>query len=579
LLAYLKVRDFALIDELEVEFGEGLNVLTGETGAGKTVLVEAIGLLLGDRADTLQVRHGAEEAVLECCFTLEGADERRWFSEMGYIEDGEGEIAISRRIGRGGRSRCSVNARLCPVSALAGIGERLVEVHGQNAHQMLLRPPTHLEYLDRFAGGEHLETLRDYRKHYRRLSELRKEREGLRAVGSPAGEIEILRYEIEQISKAQLRPGELESLEAEACRLRNTRELSDLATGVVRACSNEDASPDARGLLAVALQDLRRMSATDDVVRGLADRLQSLMLELEDLSGEVASYREGLHEDQGRLLEVESRMSFLRELCRRYGGNIVAVISYLDEASGRLTRLSEAEERHHEIGAQIEEAVSACETLSGALHLGRLEAAEMFAGRVVEQLKNLELPGAEFIVKLEDRSQAGFEEGDRFGPDGTTTGEFLFSPVEGEPPKPLKKIASGGEMSRVMLAIKMVLAAADNVPCLIFDEVDSGIGGRTAGAVGEKLFALTEFHQVLCVTHLPQIATFADRQYGVRKEESPGSGRTGILLLDDEARVEEICRMLGGSTERKVTRDHAADMLKRAGGKKASRNKTWVETT
>lgn len=575
MLTYLKVLDFALIENIEVEFHDGFNVLTGETGAGKTVLIGAIGLLMGERADSVKVRHGAGAATLECVFDLSGSPEVRGELEsMGFIPEGEFELVLGRTIPSSGKSRCAVNGRLCPLSTLAAIGDVILDVHGQNTHQALLKTSSHQEYLDRFASGGHLECLAEYRDCYRRLKSLISERR--RTVGrmeSIERETELLRHETEQIRSAEPQAGELEELEVEAARMRYARELWELSTRVETAlASDERTAVGVRELLSGALDDLRRMSSRDRELSGITERVESLMFDIEDIAAGVASYRGRLETDPSRLEEVESRLNLLRDLSRRYGGSLESVLSYLEEAESKLEELEEgmarAEALEEEIRSKREEVAGLAERLTE----GRMKAASVLGEAVEKELEHLELSDAGFEVAVRPRevTPGSRDEGGTapYGPGGSSEVEFLFSPVPGEPVKSLRRIASGGEMSRVMLALKIVLAGADRIPVLIFDEVDAGIGGETAASVGQKLHRLTRFHQVFCVTHIPQIATYADWHYQVFKSGDGGVVHTGIELLSSDDRVEEMCRMLGDSTGRKVTREHAIDILARAREKK-----------
>ncbi len=571
MLTFLQVSDFALIDNVDVEFHPGLNVLTGETGAGKTVLVGAIGLLLGDRADSMQVRHGAESAGFSAVFDLSGLPGVAGrLALLGYLDEGETEVMLGRTVSREGKSRCTVNGRLCPVSALSEIGDLLVEVHGQNTHQALLKAGTHFEYLDRFAGQEHLESLRTYRQHYSRLKALLAEKQ--EAGGGDRDldrEAELLSHEVEAIDDADARQGEIERLDSEARRMRHSRELWELATRVEEALAGDERSTfNARELLNQASNDLRSMVSHDGGLQDTSERLESLLYETDDLAVEVARYREALDTDPALLEEVESRLSLLRDLCRRYGGNLASVAEYRNEAAEKLGRLDELKRRAAVIDSEISAELAAVEEHAAGLSASRSRAAGDLEKAVSVELSQLELSGAVFDVKVVARDGSPGE-GDtgRYGPGGSDDVEFLFSAQGSEPPRPLRRIASGGEMSRVMLALKIVLAEADRLPVLVFDEVDAGIGGETAGKVGEKLRLLTRYHQVFCVTHIPQIATYADWQYRVYKSEKGDGARTGIELLDGDARVDEMCRMLGDSSGRKVTREHARDILERASRK------------
>ncbi len=521
----------------------------------------------GRRADSLQVRHGARAASFSAAFDLSGWPEiAARLSDAGFLLEEETELLLSRTVSSDGKSRCLVNGRLSPVSALSTVGGALVEVHGQNTHQALLNVGTHIGYLDRYAGADHLEELRLYSERYSRLKELIAERSVLAGGGDLDSEADLLAHEIGAIDSAGPAPGEIDELEAEGERMRHSRELWEASARIESFLSGDEAAGGARELLERAAAEARAMVSRDGSLSGLTGRLESASLEAEDLASEIGRYRDSLETDPAALEQVEARLSLLRELCRRYGGSIEAVIEYREQAASRLEAIEEARRRASVIDSELEEQRGAVAESDARLTAARRKAAGSLAAEVRRELAQLEMDGAAFEVSLEQRKGTAGGETGPYGPSGSLAVEFLFSPVAAGPLRPLARIASGGEMSRVMLALKIVLAGADRLPVLVFDEVDAGIGGETAGRVGEKLRDLGRLHQVFCVTHIPQIATFADWQYLVFKEEEDGAASTGITLLDDDGRVDELCRMLGDSSGRKVTRAHARDMLKRARG-------------
>ncbi len=572
MLTQLKVSDFALIENIEVQFHRGLNVLTGETGAGKTVLIGAIGLLLGDRADSTMVRHGAKEASFNAVFDLEGSPAAGELVRAGFLSEGESELSLGRTVTADGKSRCDINGRLCPVSALSEIGDILIEVHGQNTHQALLRVGTHLEYLDRFAGSSHLEKLGAYRERYSRLRSLLDEKRELAGGGLDLErEADIIGHEIEAIDEASPEAGELEALEAEAGRLRHSRELWELAMSVEAALSGGERSRAAvMELLTGAAADVRKMAARDTSLEETAGRLESLAYDVEDIVAVVARYAGSLDTDPAALQDTEARLSLLRELCRRFGGTLDEVLDYREKAAARLADIEGVRGRLEAVDGEISAEKKAATGLARELSAGREKAAGALEKAVTKQLKQLELGGARFKVSVGEREAGGGDpDTGHLGQSGTSEVEFLFTSEASQPVRPLRRIASGGEMSRVMLALKIVLAGADRLPVLVFDEVDAGIGGETAWTVGEKLFQLTGHHQVFCVTHIPQIATFADWQYRVFKSGEGAGTRTFVELLEEKRRVDEVCRMLGDSSGRKVTREHASDLIRRAGEAKS----------
>jgi DNA repair protein RecN (Recombination protein N) len=446
-------------------------------------------------------------------------------------------------------------------------------VHGQNPHQALLKQSSHIGYLERYAGAEHLENLAAYRESYSKLSSLESEREmaGIQGREASQREQELLRHEIAEIQNAAPGEGEMEEIEALASRFRHSAELWELATRVEGILSaGERSAITVRDLLAQAEGDMDRMASRDSTLESLSARFESLLLEVEDVVGEVERYRGALDTDPGRLAQVEERLGQLRELSRKYGGSIDAANDYLDRASRRLDEIENFEERTRIIVSEIEAQMAEVSRIGALVSKGRKGAAGSLEDAVKVQMAGLGLPDAGFAVEVSERSLDGRGRGGMgaIGPNGADEVEFFFSPDSRGPMMQLRKIASGGEMSRVMLAMKIVLAEADRLPVLIFDEVDAGIGGETAATIGEKLCELTRYHQVFCVTHLPQIASYADCQYSVSKETGDGGTRTSISLLDDDERVSEICRMLGDSTGRKATAGHAKDILRTSARKK-----------
>lgn len=572
MLSYLNVRNLASIEAVEIHFGTGFNVFTGETGAGKTVLVQAIGLLLGDRADSVRIRQGAPGAELECMFEFGDCPEvKEKLIESGVLSADESELMLGRKISAGGKNKCSVNGRLCPLSVLSEIGDIALDLHGQNTHQALIDTNTHREYLDRYTGRGHMETLAEYKKYYRRMIELEREEENL---GGLVEDIErkkdLLSYEIRQIDDAAVEIGELEALEEEISRMRHSRELVELGDDIRSMLLTGEKHPNTvTDTIEKALMEIRRMDAIDSSVNPLAERLQSVSFELDDIGTELANYLEKCDYDQGRQQEAENRINLIRDLLRKFGGSVEELLEYRDRAASELSEIEKSRERSQTIGRELKEEIEVVERLAGILGNGRRKAAGKLQQEVNRELGELEMGGSRIQVAFSDVGLDGGEKspGD-FGPFGKEKVEFVYAPQKGMEYMPLRKIASGGEISRTMLAIKIVLAGADRIPVLIFDEVDTGIGGETAGTVGEKLYSLTKYHQVFCITHQPQIATFADRQYKVLRDGGEERVSTSIELLSDRSRVDEMCRMLGDSSGRQVTKEHAGDILKRSEEKK-----------
>jgi DNA repair protein RecN (Recombination protein N) len=563
MLRELYVRDLALIEKAQLEFDSGLNVLTGETGAGKTVLVEALGLLLGGRGDSGLVRPGAEKMELEAAFDLEDADLiKERVRDEGLELDGE-EIIIRRVMGSDGKGRCYVNDRMCTVGTLSRLGEYLVDIHGQHEHQRLLRPSSHLEYLDAYGSGEHLEILEAYRTLWERwraaVDRLEKasmdEAERLR-------EIDLLRFQVREIDVVKPEKGEMEELLRDRKRMQNREELFtttrdgyELLTG-----GEEDGVLDRLGAAEALLE---RASSMDEALRDWPGRLRGAQEELTELSHEVRGYMESLDFEPGSLEEVESRLRALGDLARKYGRDSGEILEHYERAQARLAELENLDVTRQEMEDEVDFLQGALGKEAERLASSRIALAAKLTRETNRELKELNMAGMRFRVEIDS--------GESFMERGRDIVEFKVSPGKGLPYRSIAHIASGGELSRIMLALKLSLARADAVPTLVFDEVDAGIGGATADILSEKLGRISQFHQVFSITHLPQIAAYSDRHMTVTKRESAKGISTEVRFLEDDGRVEELVRMLGG--DESTAREHALSLLKRKSDAESGRSK------
>jgi DNA repair protein RecN (Recombination protein N) len=540
MLRELHVRDLALIEEASLEFGRGLNVLSGETGAGKTVLVGALGLLLGGRGDSGLVRAGASRLELEAAFDAPQGSLIAAAAEEGLDLTGDEELILRRVITAEGKGRCYVNGTICTVSALAHLGERLVDIHGQHDHQRLLRPASHLEYLDASGPREHTGELLLYRELYvgwrEAADELAKasmeEAERLR-------EMDLLRYQVGEIEAAELHEGEMEELLKERKRMQNREELFN-AVREAHTCiggdGRDEGALDRVGSAEIALE---RSSSLDDDLAVWVLRLRGAQGLLADLSSELRAYGESLEFEPGRLEEVELRLRILSELARKYGRDTSTILDHLERSRSRLDELAGLDERRERLGMEVETRQAELAEAAARLSASRVHLAEKLAGEVNGELSELNMAGMRLNVEIENCGD--------YHALGRDSVEFKISPGKGLPFQPIARIASGGELSRIMLALKLSLARADEVPTLVFDEVDAGIGGNTADVLAEKLSRISGYHQVFSITHLPQIAAYADIHMAVSKSETSGGILTMVELLDKGRRVDEIARMLGGS--------------------------------
>jgi DNA repair protein RecN (Recombination protein N) len=560
-LLELRIENLLLIERAEVRPGPGLTAITGETGAGKTVLAQALDLLLGGKPRSGIVRPGAREAYVEGVFELPPAllDEPELADLAERIDDDEederpAEVVLARRVGANGRSRAFVQGRSATAADLQALGGRLVAFFGQHEHRRLTLASAQLELLDGFCGRDHL-TLRDElgvvharaRELERRLTELRKR------AGTRDRDLDLLAFEIHEIEAVDPSEEEQAALQAERERLRRVDSLLAAAGGGAEAIAPIDG--DGSGV-AVLLAQAERVAAdvqgVDPALDELARRLAALRIEAEDLGGELRRYAESLQSEPGRLQEVEERLEAYDRLQRKHGGSVAAVLAHAERCRAERERLEQAEVATERVEAELARAVAGRDELGGKLGAARAEAAPRLAGRVRDELGSLAMEGAGFEVVLEPR--------DEVGPAGAERVELLLAPNPGVPAAPIRDAASGGELSRVMLAL-MTVAGAGESRALVFDEVDAGVGGQTARAVGERLRALAEDRQVLCITHLPQIAALATSHFRIEKSAADATALTTVEHLDGDGVVEELVRMLGAESSDGAAREHAQKLL------------------
>jgi len=533
ILSELHVRDLALIEETWLELGPGMTALTGETGAGKTVLVGALKLLLGDRADATLVRSGASEAVVE-----------------GRFADAESERTARRRVGADGRSRCYLDGEMATVGALADELGPLVDLHGQHDHQELLRTGSHAGLLDRFAGASPL--LDAYRAAFRAHADAAASLARFQAaLGDRDLRIAALTALVEEIDRVAPEPGEDEAIAERLPRLRHGEKLAAASSAAYRALTDEAGAADRLGEAEGALA---RVAGVDPILDSLAEALADVDDRLGAAAAQLRDYGEGVEYDPVALEVAESRAAALAVLKRSHGPLLEDVIATRADAAEELDTLGEGEAGLDRARAAVAESDGALVAAGNALSSGRAAASASFEQRLADAARDLSMPHARFEVGLAPLARESWTA------DGPERVEFLYAPASGEPARPLARIASGGEVSRVMLALKSVLGAADTVPVLVFDEIDAGIGGATALAVGKRLKGLSAGRQVLVVTHLAQVAAFADAQLVVEKSEEAGRARTSVRAVAGDERVSEVARMLSGS-DTEASRTHAQELL------------------
>ena len=579
MLEELQIRNLAVIEDLTLSFGPGFNVITGETGAGKSLLVDALGLVLGARADPVFVRAGAERASVEGYFSLDEAARERLapLLQREELEDEVGSsLLLTRELRRNGRSTARVNGIAVRSGLLQAIGEMLVDIHGQSDHLSLLRPATHIDLLDRHAG------LLDRRPALAKLvGQLQATRAQLRQLQQDEGErerlAEQLRREIAEIDAAALQPGEDENLRNERSRLGNSEQLAQLGAQALLALAGEDSGPEtpgALGLLMQAEQLLARLARIDQQLQEEQELADTLAQQVQDIAGTLQDYGERVEHNPQRLAEVEGRLEAINTLRRRYGASIEAVLQHADGARAQLNALEHNEEQLQACQAEEARLLAALGQAGAALSAARQAAGQRLAQQIVVELGDLRMGSTRFEVQItQQESEDGCPVAGqrlRFGPDGIDQVQFLLSANPGEPLRPLAKVASGGEAARLMLALKHVLAQADRTPTLIFDEIDQGIGGRVGAVVGHKLHSLGKEHQVLAVTHLAQLAACAENHFRVDKNPDDRHARATVQLLQGEAeRVGELAAMLGAAGD---SGSVTARELLRAAGTQATRS-------
>lgn len=579
MLIELSIRNFAIIEEAQIRFDPGLNVLTGETGAGKSILIDALGAVLGERTSADMVRTGASGAAIDATFDLDKMAGHEplmaLLSDLRIAPADEGLLILSREIQGGGRSSARLNGRPTTASVLAEIGALIVDVHGQSDHLSLLRPAAQLDLLDRFAQ------VNDLRQAVsERVAELRSVRTALADAISGSRErmqrIDLLRYQIDEIRAASLSVDEEAKLQAEHARLVNVERLSRdaaLVFGLLAGNDEADESPTALPALRHAVSVFDELASLDANTRPLRERLNEVLFLLEDVAADVRDYRDNLESDPARLEQVEERIALLRQLKRKYGADATEVLRFAEDAEAELGALTGSDvdaEALTEREAML--AVSAGE-LAARLSRRRREAAGLLAANVERSISDLKMGSAEFAVAL-DRAEdpngvpVRLDEGKaaKFAIDATgiDRATFLIAPNAGEGLKPLGRIASGGETARLMLALKSILSEADETPTLIFDEIDVGVGGRSGQVVGEKLAHLAETHQVITITHLPQIAAYADTHFRIAKTERLGRVVSTVDKLGEIERVDELAAMIDGAPLTESSRQSAREMFERA---------------
>jgi DNA repair protein RecN (Recombination protein N) len=569
MLTELRIENFAIIQQLELDFKPGLITFTGETGAGKSIILDAITAVVGGRADISLIRAGAERASVEATFSLSSSNRdaiHEILEREGLLDEPE-YVTLGRELRREGRSIARVNGRATNLNLVREIGAFLIDIHGQSEHLSLLNVRQHIHLLDRYASNS--AELSGYRKTYDQLQALRHELAALRQTEQDAERrTDLLSYQLQEIEAASLQPGEETDLRQERERLSNAENLATLSQqSLTLLDEGTPDSPSIIDLVGEALQSIASISRIDSTRAVLAEQAETINDLLSDLTLELRNYQEEIEFNPHRLEQAEERLDLIHKLQRKYGGSTESVLAFAEKARQELDTIAHATERIAELEEQEQKILAELAKKGQALSNKRQETAHALERGVERELNDLNMEGARFAVDFQhhpDPKGVPLEDGTcvSFDSTGFDRVEFLIAPNLGEGLKPLVKIASGGETSRLMLALKNVLAKADHIPTLIFDEIDQGIGGRVGMVVGEKLWQLAREHEVLCVTHLPQLAAFGDQHFHVRKQVEDGRTVTQVEQLNDNTRLDELAQMLGSLNE--ANRAAAQDTLQTA---------------
>jgi len=554
MLSLLHIENIAVIQSADIRFERGFNVLTGETGAGKSIVIDAIGAVMGERTSRDLSRTGAKSARVSAVFCA--LPELGWFSENGTGPDENGELLLEREIQSDGRNVCRINGRPITVSQLKSLGQQLLNIHGQHDGQQLLDPACHLGYLDRF--GQLEESVAEYAERYHTLSAIRRQIDQLRMdEAEKARKMDTLTYQIGELERAELKEGEDEELSARRDLLRNSGRIMDAVESACYALNGGDSTDGAVSLLAGAQGELQNAGRVSSQLAELGEKAAEVRYAAEDLAEQLRDLRDSFDFSPGELDRIESRLDTIYRLRKKYGSTVAEMLDFLERCKRELDEIQYADDTIARLEQQGESARKAAQQKAEVLSGRRKAAAELLQQRIQSELSQLDMPKVQFRVDFAEKA-AGL---DATGMDEV---QFLMSANVGEELKPIHKIASGGELARIMLALKNVLAENDDVSTLVFDEVDTGVSGRAAQKVARKMADVARHKQVLCVTHLPQIAAMAHSHFCVEKGEAEGRTYTAVEMLDRERRREELARLTSGDLMTKTALDGAEEMLVQA---------------
>ena len=563
MLSLLHIENIAIIQSADIQFGGGFNVLTGETGAGKSIVVDAISAVLGERASRELIRTGAKSALVTALFASPNA--LSWLEENG-LPQGE-ELTLQREIRGDGKNLCRVNGRPVTVAQLRELGRQMLNIHGQHDGQQLLDPDCHLGYLDSF--GKTAPLLEDYQTAYRSMAELRKQITALEMdEAERSRRVDTLEYQIKELERAELRPGEDEELDARKQLLRSSGKLMEAIQEAIYALSGGEDSQGACDLISEAEGAIRSVTRLGPQLEELGEKLTSLRYAADDAAETVRDFADEFDFSPEELDQLENRLDVIYRLKKKYGPTVADMLDYLEKCKAELEQIQDADDTIQKLEKELDKARKEARKRGEALSKARKKAADSLQKRVQEELRQLDMPKVQFVAEFSPSTgQDGMDD------TGMDQVQFLMSANLGEALKPIQKVASGGELARIMLALKNVLAEDDGIGSLVFDEVDTGVSGRAAQKVAEKMADVARRKQVLCVTHLPQIAAMADTHFSVEKGEKKGRTFTNVERLEQEGRVDELARLIGGAAVTDSLRASASELLAQAESYRKKRKK------